>query len=55
VNIFTTADEIMEFIENYRIENLYVHLDTFYMGIDECDPVKAIHRCKGSPSFYKRN
>lgn len=51
-NIFTTADEIMEFIENYGIHNLYVHLDTFHMGIDECDPVKAIHRCIGKIGYF---
>lgn len=52
VNIFTTADEIMEFLEKYKIDNLYVHLDTFHMGIDECDPVEAIRRCKGKIGYF---
>ncbi len=52
VNIFTTADETMEFLEEYQIENLYVHLDTFHMGIDECDPVKAIERCAGRIGYF---
>ena len=52
VNIFTTADEVMDFLEEYHIDNLYVHLDTFHMGIDECDPVKAIQRCKGKIGYF---
>ena len=52
VNIFTTADEIMSFLEKYHIENCYAHLDTFHMGIDECDPVKAIRRCKGKLGYF---
>lgn len=52
VNIFTTADETMSFLEHYQIENCYAHLDTFHMGIDECDPVKAIHRCKGKLGYF---
>ena len=51
VNIFTTAEETMEFIETNKIDNLYVHLDTFHMGIDECDPIKAIHRCRGKLGY----
>ncbi|MBQ7778154.1 MAG: sugar phosphate isomerase/epimerase [Oscillibacter sp.] len=45
VNVFTTADEIMEFLEQYPLDNCYAHLDTFHMGVDECDPVGAIYRC----------
>lgn len=52
VNIFTTADEIMSFLEKYKIENCYAHLDTFHMGIDECDPVEAIRRCKGKLGYF---
>lgn len=52
VNIFTTADEIMTFLEKYKIDNLYVHLDTFHMGIDECDPVEAIRRCRGKIGYF---
>jgi len=52
VNVFTTAEETMEFIETYQIDNLYVHLDTFHMGIDENDPVEAIRRCKGKIGYF---
>lgn len=52
VNIFTTADEIMQFIEKYELTNCYAHLDTFHMGIDECDPVAAIRRCNGKLGYF---
>ncbi len=51
-NIFTTAEETMRFIEQYQIENLYVHLDTFHMGIEECDAIEAIKRCKGKIGYF---
>ena len=38
---------MMEFLEGYQLDNCYVHLDTFHMGIEECDPVRAIQRCQG--------
>ncbi len=47
VNIFTTAKETVDFIEKYKLENCYVHLDTFHMGIDEWDIQEAIRACKG--------
>ena len=52
VNIFTTAEETMSFLEKYQLDNCYAHLDTFHMGIDECDPVKAIRRCKGKLGYF---
>ena len=44
-NIFNTAKETMEFIETNNLENCFVHLDTFHMGIEETDPVAAIKLC----------
>ncbi len=52
VNIFTTAEEFMNFLDEYKIDNLYPHLDAFHMGIDECDPVKAIETCKGQIGYF---
>ncbi len=52
VNIFTTAQELMDFLEEYKIDNLYAHLDAFHMGIDECDPVEAIKTCKGKLGYF---
>ena len=44
-NIFNTAEATMEFIETKNLENCFVHLDTFHMGIDETDPIEAIKLC----------
>lgn len=35
VNVFTTVKSLMDFKREYQIENLYVHLDTFHMDIEE--------------------
>ena len=50
-NIFNTARETVGFIEKYHLENCYVHLDTFHMGIDENDPVAAIKLCRGKLGY----
>lgn len=47
VDFLYTAQSMMEFLEGYQLDNCYVHLDTFHMGIEECDPVRAIQRCQG--------
>ena len=53
VNVFTTADEMMSFLEAHQeLDNCYAHLDTFHMNIDECDPVAAIRRCKGRLGYF---
>lgn len=51
VNIFTTARETVDFIEKYNLENCYVHLDTFHMGIDECNFQEAIYACKNKLGY----
>ena len=53
VNVFTTAEETMTFLEAHpELDNCYAHLDTFHMNIDECDPVAAIRRCKGKLGYF---
>lgn len=52
INTFTTADELMTFLETYELPNCYAHLDTFHMGIDECSPYEAIRRCKGRLGYF---
>ena len=53
VNVFTTADELMDFLEAHpELDNCYAHLDTFHMNIDECDPVAAIRRCAGRLGYF---
>ena len=43
VNVFNTCREIVDFIDNYGMDNCYIHLDTFHMNIEENDPIEAIH------------
>lgn len=52
VNIFTTAEETICFLDHYKLENCYIHLDTFHMSIDECDPVETIRLCKGRLGYF---
>jgi len=42
VNVFTTCREIVDFLDEFDLDNCYVHLDTFHMNIDETNPVEAI-------------
>ena len=44
-NLFNTAQATMEYIEVNNLENCFVHLDTFHMGIEETNPVEAIKLC----------
>jgi len=44
-NIFNTAAETLAFIEGYRLDHCYIHLDTYHMGIEEFDSCDAIRRC----------
>ncbi len=44
-NILNTADETLAFFEKYQLDNCYVHLDTYHMGLEEFDPCDAIRRC----------
>lgn len=53
VNVFTTAEETMSFLEEHpTLDNCFAHLDTFHMNIDECDPIAAIRRCKGKLGYF---
>lgn len=50
-NYLNTAEEALEFIEIYDNDNLFVHLDTFHMNIEERNFVDAIISC-GSKLGY---
>ena len=52
VNIFTTAKETMDFINQYHLDNVYVHLDTFHMSIEEANPIEAISYCKEKLGYF---
>lgn len=51
VNVFTTIRSLIEFKKKYQIPNLYAHLDTFHMNIDEDNFENAI-RTAGADIGY---
>ncbi len=50
-NYLNTAKETLEYIKNFNTDNLYVHLDTFHMNIEESNIENAIMLC-GSKLGY---
>jgi len=46
INTCNTAEETLGLINDYHLDNVYVHLDTFHMNIEEVDIAKAILLCK---------
>lgn len=42
INTFNTQAETLDFIEEYDLDNCFVHLDTYHMNLEEDDMVKAI-------------
>ena len=51
-NIFTTAQETLDFLNKWSLDNCYVHLDTFHMNIDEFDPCQAIRLCGKKLGYF---
>ena len=41
-NLLNTAAEGMDFLRDTVMDNVYLHLDTFHMNIEEADPAQAI-------------
>ncbi len=52
VNIFTTSKELADFLDTYKLDNCYIHLDTFHMNIDESDPIEAIHQAGDRLGYF---
>lgn len=52
VNIFTTGKETMDFIKNWCLDNVYVHLDTFHMNIEETNMLETIRYCKDKLGYF---
>ena len=44
MNIFTTAEETVSFLEEHALDNCFVHLDTYHMQLEETDYRAAIRR-----------
>ncbi len=51
-NIFNTAEEILSFLYENELDNCYVHLDTYHMGLEETDPYKAIRLCGNKLGYF---
>lgn len=51
-NIFNTARETLAFFEEHHLNNCYVHLDTYHMGLEECDPYAAIRLCGSRLGYF---
>lgn len=52
VNIFTTGKETLDFINQWYLDNVYVHLDTFHMNIEETDMLETIRYCKDKLGYF---
>jgi len=52
VNVFTTVKETLDFLVKWNIPNVYVHLDTFHMNIDEANPLEAIRMCGEKLAYF---
>lgn len=53
INAITTGLETKEFIENYELNNCYVHLDTFHTNIEESDAVQTIVDCGDRLGYFQ--
>lgn len=51
-NIFNTAQETLDFICTHALDQCYVHLDTYHMGLEEMDPYEAIHLCGKKLGYF---
>lgn len=51
-NLFNTARETLAFFEEHHLNNCYVHLDTYHMGLEECDPYAAIRLCGSRLGYF---
>ena len=53
VNVFTTAKELVNFLEEYpELDACYVHLDTFHMMLEEEDFAEAFEAAKGRIGYF---
>ncbi len=42
INTFNTVKSLSDFLEEYGLDNCYIHLDTYHMMLEEDDSVQAI-------------
>jgi D-psicose/D-tagatose/L-ribulose 3-epimerase len=51
-NLLNTTAQGLEFIEETGMDNIYLHLDTFHMNIEEADPAQAILLAGGRLGYF---
>lgn len=51
-NLFNRAEETLTFLDQNRLDNCYVHLDTYHMNIEELDPCQAIRMCGKKLGYF---
>lgn len=51
-NLFNTAGETLAFLEENHLDNCYIHLDTYHMGMEEGDPYEAIRLCGDRLGYF---
>lgn len=53
VNVFTTAKELVDFLNQYPgLDNCYVHLDSFHMNLEEESFEKAFEVARGRIGYF---
>jgi len=54
-NMLNTGAQVLRFIDDVGEPNVYVHLDTFHMNIEESDPAGAIELCRDRLGYFHVN
>lgn len=51
-NLLNTTAQGLAFIRDTGMDNIYLHLDTFHMNIEEADPAQAIRACGDRLGYF---
>jgi D-psicose/D-tagatose/L-ribulose 3-epimerase len=54
-NLLNTGAQVLRFVDDVGEDNVYVHLDTFHMNVEEADPVGAIELCRDRLGYFHVN
>ena len=54
-NLLNMGAQILRFVDDVGEDNVYVHLDTFHMDVEEADPVGAIELCQDRLGYFDVN
>ena len=51
INFLNTGKEVLDFIEKYQLENVFIHLDTFHMNIEEANIYETLKICSSKLGY----